>query len=447
MRLQSPWHPRFADIEGSPADRLVAALADDIVEGRLASGERLPAHRDLAYRLGMGLGSVTKAFAILERRGLIETVKGRGSFVATVEARRGSVINLAVNTPPMVVSEQMLAKSFAAITRKMDPAAFSLYPPLWGHSEHRRLMARWLAGLGLEADVNRLMLCGGAQQALAIALSVACKSGSLLLTEAVSYPGAIELARYQGYALTPLEMDIEGILPASLEKALQSEKKGNRPVVLYLTPTLQNPTTATMSLDRREQIVRLARRYDILIVEDDVYSIAAAATIPPLASLAPERTFYVNSLSKTLSPGLRIGVLIVPPNFVDQAETAQRTHSSRVSPLSCAIMAEWLSDGTIPLMLEAIEIEARRRIALARSIFGDELRAPAFSGFHVWLPMPRDTAERLYTSALACDVLITPIGAMAVDPKSTDCGIRLCLGGPAWSDLTSGLTTISNLLV
>ena len=92
MRLQSPWEPRLSGGTASACDRLVAALSEDIIAGRLEVGARLPAHRDLAWRLSIGLGTVTKAYGILERRGLVRSVNGRGTFVAVTEARNGAVI-------------------------------------------------------------------------------------------------------------------------------------------------------------------------------------------------------------------------------------------------------------------------------------------------------------------------------------------------------------------
>jgi len=120
MRLRSPWQPRLADMKGSPAERLVAALADDVIEGSLSTGERLPAHRDLAYRLGIGLGTVTKACAVLERRGLVRSVHGRGTFVAALQARSGPAIDLSINTPPRMLSERLLARTLVAVSRRID---------------------------------------------------------------------------------------------------------------------------------------------------------------------------------------------------------------------------------------------------------------------------------------------------------------------------------------
>lgn len=443
MLQKSSWQPRLAPSEGPPADRLIEALAADISDGKIEPGERLPAYRDLAYRLEIGLGSVTKAFSVLERRGLVETVRGRGTFVAAGRTCRDPSIDLSVNTPPKVLSERILARTMVTIVRKIDPDLLSSYSPPGGYDEHRQVMARWLADLGVSVEIDRLLLCGGAQQALKVAFSVACPPDGVILTEALSYPGAIRLARHAGYRLAPIEMDCEGILPHSLDRALRLHRDQCQGRVLYVTPTMQNPTTSTMSYDRRIEIVRLARKYDILIIEDDVYSISASTDLPALAVLAPERTFYVNSLSKTLCPGLRMGVLVPPAHFVRRAEMICGISSLTAPPLSGAVLTEWLSDGTAKSIREGIENEARRRVALARSVIGAELRTPDYSGFHAWLPMSVDQSEMVRNAVLQAGIVVTPFDAMSVDLNATSGGIRLCLGGPAFSDLSSALNVVA----
>jgi len=137
MRLQSPWQARLGDEkEGSPCDRLVAALSEDIADGQLEVGARLPAHRDLAWRLGIGVGTVTKAYGVLERRGLVRSVKGRGTFVAVAEARRGAFIDLSRNSPLPVITERccpVLWRQFPGVSmRRMFQSLSAGYPVIPG---------------------------------------------------------------------------------------------------------------------------------------------------------------------------------------------------------------------------------------------------------------------------------------------------------------------------
>jgi DNA-binding transcriptional MocR family regulator len=443
MRIRSPWKPYLSDRFTSPADRLVGALAEDILQGALESGARLPAHRDLADELKIGVGTVTKAYAVLERRGLVRTVKGSGTFVALTQSRKGPVIDLSRNVPPGAVTERLLGRTLTALAKRVDSGFFNDYPPLGGHAEHRRLLARWFASIGMHADPALLLLTNGARHALSLAFSVACGNGGTLLTETQTYPGALALAKYHGLNVVGIAMDGEGILPDALDKSLQSLHGSC--IALYTTPTMHNPTTATMSRARREAIVAICREHDIAIVEDDVYNLGIDPERVPLAMLAPERTFYANSLSKSLNPTLGIGGLVVPPSALQQTESVFRATSMVVSPLSCAVMEQWLIDGTAEAISLAIQHESGQRMDCVMSLLAGRVRAPNYPGHHLWMPMPLKEAKALQEAAAAFGILLTPPAMTAATSDVQESGIRICTGAVSLSDLTSALTTMARL--
>lgn len=445
MRLASPWKPRLAEGTALPYERLVAALADDIAEGSLTHGARLPPHRELAYQLGIGIGTVTKAYAVLERRGLVQSERGRGMFVAGLAPRPAEVIDLSVNLPPQMLSDRLLAATLASLARRLDAGTFGSYLPPAGRDDHRALLARWLAAQRLEAAPERLLICHGAQHAIAVAFAAAAPAGGVVLTEALTYPGAIMLARQRGDRLVGLELDGQGMRPDALEKALRSPACAEGPRLLYVTPSLHNPTAVTMGAGRREEIVRLCRAHDVIIVEDDIHAILVGPELLPLAMLAPERTLHVSGLSKTLSPGLRIGSLVVPPAFLDRALTALRATCTMASPLACLIMEQWLTDGTARSVAASIRTDAARRMDLARTLLRLDHRAGA-PGYHLWLPMPTARADSFAGAAMAKGIRVMPPRAPMVDTNAAEGGIRLSLGAPPFDTLRQSLTTLAGLL-
>lgn len=442
--LQSPWTPRLADIEANAAERLVLALADDIIEGRLTGGDRLPAHRDLAWKLGVGLGTVTKAYSVLERRGLTRSVKGRGTFVALQEAHKDRQFDLSSNAPPATLNARILAKTLTGIARRIDADHINLYAPPAGHLEHRRLLARWLETLGLTVDPSHLALTSGARQALALAFDLACGPKGLLLTERITYPGAIALARRNGYRMQGVEIDAEGMVPEALATALAGTTSRDGTAV-YLTPTLHNPTTVTMGTARRQAIADICRRAGVWIIEDGVYA-ASAEALPPLSSLAPDISFHVNGLSKSLGPGLQIGVLALPAGLHDTAEDLLQDMPMAPSALSCAVVEDWLTSGIISSIQRDLRHEARRRSSLAVSLLGTNRLGSHPDAYNVWLPMERDAAHRFAFAAAAMRIKLTPPESMLVNPDDQASGIRLCLGGPSFDDLTEALTLLAGLL-
>ncbi|MFM7608234.1 MAG: PLP-dependent aminotransferase family protein [Alphaproteobacteria bacterium] len=444
MRIVSPWKPRLEDMDGPASERLIEALAADILSDQLEDGARLPAHRDVAWKLKISVGSVTKAYRALQRRGLIASSKGSGTFVIGRRRTQGPVIDLSVNAPPAMLNERVLSSTLAMAARKVEAFYFLNYPPPAGHERHRTLMAGWLGGTGIDADPERLLLTSGAQQALAVAFATSSRPGGVILTERFTYPGALTLARVGNYRLMGVATDNEGMMPAALDAILAKTKK--TPSVLYLTPTLHNPTGTTMGLMRRHEIVKVCEKYDIIIIEDDVYGLLKNEDLPSLVNLAPERTVYVTSLSKCLCPGLRIGVLLVPPQLVQKALFTLHATGLSVSALSCTVVEQWLYDGTAENMLSSIGAEALRRLAIARRYLSRWMKEPSGKSFHIWLPMPRSQADRLVEGMAQEGVLLTAPASMLARETDNEAGLRLCLGVPSLDELHRALALLEQKL-
>ncbi|MFT8719943.1 PLP-dependent aminotransferase family protein [Acetobacter sp.] len=425
MRLQSLWEPYLTEGNASPAERLAEAVGNDILCGKLKVDERLPAHRDLAWRLGIGVGSVTRAYAILERRGLVRSVHGRGMFVAVRQENPGTRFDLATNMPPPMFSNRALASTLTRLAKQVDPDLFNVYPPVAGHLEHRRIMAHWLAGLGIDVAPEDLLLTSGAQQALNVALSVIRPSVTYAITEEQTYPGMLGAMRQSRLPVHGVMMDAEGILPTALDNILQ-RNRGERAVV-YLTPTMHNPTTATMELQRRQDIAALCKKFDALIIEDGVYVAERDPSRPSLMELAPERTFHVSSLSKILSPGLRIGALLPPACHMEDCLPALLASSLMIAPLSYAMMAQWMEDGTAESVRNALHREALRRQELVVSNLPEAVK-PRYHAFHAWLPMPAEQAARVTEHARHLGVSLPAATSFQAMDAPSNTGIRLALG-------------------
>lgn len=444
MRERSPWQPRLAAQTTSPTERLVQALSEDILSGLLPYGARLPAHRDLADTLSIGLGTVTKAYGILEKRGLVRSVKGSGMFVALANARSAEVIDLSQNTPPAALTARSLGATLTAIARRPDMDMFNFYAPPAGHDEHRRLLARWFTQLGVEANAEQLIITSGAQHALSVALSTVCKPFSTLYVEAQTYSGLIQLSRLLNLTLVGIPMDDDGMDAKALAAALDA--RGEHNAAVYVTPLLQSPSTRVMSLTRRHELVRVCRERKLFIIEDDVYRLTRNIAIPQITRLAPDITLYVNSLSKILNPALRIGGLLLPKALYAQGESMLRTTAIMVSPLSCAIMEQWLLDDTAETVTLAIEQETARRYALALDILGEDLYHSGLPSFHLWLPLSRENVHPFYEAALAAGIKVTSPASTEVTPFADQAGIRLCIGGPDMEQLTQALLIIKRVI-
>ncbi len=426
------WRPKLSASRSTPIyRRLVAAMAQDIESGRLAAGDRLPPQRDLAHALSISVGAVTRAYDDAAQRGLVAAHVGRGTFV--VDRSQGDavpegLIDLTINTAPIAPMDAMV-ETLASLRRQTAWQQRLDYQPPCGLDVDRRAGAAWLgrtAGFG-DLDWRRLICCSGTQNAMALALSALCKPGDAVLCDAATFPGIKALGAQQGYRLVAVDMDAQGARPASLDRAAAAS--GAR--IFYTLPTLQNPTARVMSRERRDDIVKIARARDLWIVEDDVYApYAQHLGVPPLAVLAPERTVYVSSLSKILSPGLRTGFLVAPAGDVfDRCLRALRALMHSPAGLGAAVATDWIESGRADDLARAVRTETSARTALALAALDGVADKPATAmSLHLWLPMRALDAERTVARALTVGVRLTPPAAFAVAESKMASGVRLCIG-------------------
>jgi DNA-binding transcriptional MocR family regulator len=221
---------------------------------------------------------VSRAYALAAERGLVVGEVGRGTFVRKpvqpegrlnpVNDGTGDVIKLTVNAPPDPSYGAVIAERLAKIAGRPNATAdLWAYTPKGGFPEHRAAGARWIEGVGLEASADRAILTGGAHQAIVVAFMAFARLGNEMLVEDLAYAGVCHIAERCGVRLRGLAMDDEGLCPDALDAACQAN--GSR--LLFVNPTVHNPTTATMSLERRRAIAALAHRHDLIVIEDDVY--------------------------------------------------------------------------------------------------------------------------------------------------------------------------------
>jgi DNA-binding transcriptional MocR family regulator len=418
-------------------------LAADIDRGGLARGARLPTQRALADEIGVGIGTVTRAYAEAEARGLIEAVVGRGSFVARTPAAAGSdgMIDLGRNVSPMAPAVAALRGAMTALARRGDLAQRLDYAPDAGFTADRRAGADWLRRMANfdGVDERRLIVTAGAQQAIAVALAALCRPGDALIVEAATFNGVKLVAAQMGLRITAAAMDAEGVTPDALDRA--AAQSGAR--VAYLQ-TFQNPTARVMSLQRRRDIVGVAKRRGLVLIEDDLYGPHVAELgLPPLAALAPDQVAYVSGLSKSTAPGVRTGYLVAPERHHAAALEALRASTFGAPTFGAALATQWIESGVAFEVFDAIRRELARRSELARTALAGHLAplAPSASP-HVWLPLGELDAERVAGQALRAGVKVTPPRAPFVDGVPVD-GLRLCLGAaPDLATLARGLAVV-----
>src|SRR5262245_39150537 len=448
------WSPEIRKRRGPLYLALADALAEDLAAGRIRPGTRLPTHRELADRLGVPIGTVTRGYAEAARRGLLSGEVGRGTFVrgtSSVEPAAptfgvpagADVIDLSLNHPPPL-PEGLVTRTLSSLARRSDLVHLFEYAPAEGAPVHREAGARWIAETGWRVAPDQVLVTGGSQHALTAVLAVAAGPGDIVLTEALTFAGVKALAGLLRLRLQGLPMDEHGLLPDAFETACQA----GGVKALYCIPTIQNPTGAVMPEARRRDVARIARAYGVLIVEDDVHGLLAPDAPPPIASFAPETSCYLLGTAKTLAPDLRTGFLAAPPALVPRLAAAVRATTWMASPLTAEVLSRWIADGTGQQILKQRRDEARSRQRLAAAALRGERLQGHPGAHHVWLHLPEPWRSETFTDEVRRrGVAVTPAQPFVVGRLPVPHAVRVCLGAqPDRARLERGLGVLTEVL-
>lgn len=423
------WYPDLSAFPGPKYQAVADALADAVDRGILRPGDRLPPQRALASRLGFDLTTITKAYDQARRNGLIDARGRAGSFI--LERPRASVpaahlVDTGMNCPPLVANgllQQAMGRAFQEVMA--DPDACSLqYQRPGGAPDVRTAGAILLDRVGLRAAPDQVVVTAGGQNALHAVLRAVAGPGDRIACAQFVYPGFRALAQRLSLELVPLsEITGEALKAACDEGPIRA---------LYVVPTNNNPTTETVPAVERERIAEAARRADIQILEDDAYGLLPDEPLPPVASFAPERSWYVLSTSKIISPALRVA-FVRAPGVAQALRLAADVHETAVMapPVNAAMVGRWLGDGTFDRLVSAIREEAAARQTLAESLLGQSSYVSHARGYHLWLTLPDQVRAGELSAALNAEGIgSVPSDRFAVGESSVQ-ALRISLGGQA----------------
>lgn len=415
------------------------AIVDCIEQGisnkHLASGEKLPPHRKLADTLGVTVSTVTRAYTEAEKRGLITSRVGSGSYVMSTrkywhfasDDADSPMINLSQSVPLRLDVDQKIAQCLLSI--QQDATLMSQLMDYQSESslvQHREIISEWCKKFGHDFNPLQMLLTLGGQHGIYSALQRLAQSEEHVAAAGLSYPGFINAARSLRIRAHAVDLDDQGIIPQALDALCRQYKIK----AVYLTPNEHNPTAAQMSVERRMEIVALAEKYDFHIIEDDVNLFDEEYSPKALVSLSPDRVIYIGSMSKILAGGLRMGFMHIPANlyqrFADGLHAQCWMLPTLMSELSCRIISSGIADDHIAKMRK--EILQRQRIV--DEIFVDIPHRKHKYGYYIWLPLPEHWRAQAFVSACIKQhvrIYNSEIFALANYPSMQ--AVRICLSG------------------
>lgn len=426
------------DRSDKPAYVAIAdAIAEDIRAGQLSANQKLPTLRDVAASMALNFTTVARGYAEAQRRGLIDSRPGHGTVVRagtrsapTSRPAMSPASDMSMNLPPEPGDAELLERfreGFASL-QTIDPYELLRYQEAGGQEQDRDAGVLWLADRVPGLDSNRLLLTPGIQGGLLAVFAMLARPGDVIACEALTYPGIKGVAVQLGIRLQGLEVDAEGLVPEAFAELCRTEP----PRALYCNPTLLNPTTAVMSLSRRQALVEIARQYAVPIIEDDAYGLLPSAGPPAIATLAPELCFYLCGFAKHVGAGLRIAYVAAPnARYASRLAATLRATAVMTSAPTATLATRWIHDGTATAATSAIREASRQRQQLAADTLRRARYAAHAEGFHLWLSVPPPWNRVEFAAHLRAHRISVVAADTFTVGLATPEAVRICLGGAA----------------
>ena len=412
--------------------QVATAIENAINDGTLAAGDKLPPQRILSYKLGVTVGTITRAYDELERRGCVNAKIGSGTFVKSDQAHPALInspeeahFDLRSANAPVLNQIDLMQSGLSELSQQPTILAQCLsYQSEIAFLSQRTRLATWLSHSNMNCDESQVLFTYGGQHAIQLTLQTLCLAGDTVLCEGLTFAGFSACCQLLQLKAIGLEMDHEGITISSLKAAI----KQSHPRALYLTPQVQNPTCVQLSLSRRNEIVAICQQHQIMIIEDDVQYLAPEDKLATFYQLAPDLTVYISSFSKTVSGGLRIGYLVTHSALRERMRLTLKANCWTVPTLQIELICRWLEHNKVSQLSEAISRDMKHRHQILEDVLHGFSILSQHSGYNAWLILPPHwRAVDFERFALHNKVLIRAAESFAIGRFPAPQAIRISL--------------------
>ncbi|MFP5261244.1 MAG: PLP-dependent aminotransferase family protein [Blastocatellia bacterium] len=366
-------------------------------------------------------------------------------------ASRPGILSFALGLPaPEFFPAEAYAQAAAQVLAN-EPRALQYGPPLQVPKTH---IVRLMAERGVRCSESQVLLTAGAQQGMNLLSRLLLEPGDQVIIEQKCYPGFRQV-------LDPFEPDILAV-PTDMDTGMDVQavesllERGAQPSLVYAIPEGQNPLAVSMNAVKREQLVELARQWQVPIIEDDAYGFLNynREVAKPMRALGADWVFYVGSFSKIMAPALRVGWLVVPEQFMAKLSIVKEASDIDTATFTQRIISAYLDTGELPAHLAFL----RSKYQLRRDTMLDALekhfpraaqwRTPA-SGVFIWVELPDeiDTTELLRLAIETAKVAFIPGSAFCVGGGNREMNsMRLNFSNCKPDDITEGIQRLARVI-
>lgn len=458
------WLPDISTGAGPVYLRLADSIETAISSGHLPPGTKLPPQRNLAFDIGVTIGTISRAYALVHERGLVAGEVGRGTYVLDRPEGRpveqtdpitqalagtrgldvpGDKIRFDTTAAPDVGQGEIIGQLLGDISRehRLEISSYSRsFPASWFLAGQA-----WLSRNDWQPAVESVVPTLGAHAAAVAIISAVTSPGDKIVFENLTYTQVSRATRLLGRRSVLVESDEQGVIPDDFERLCQQQ----HPRLAFLMPTAHNPTLATMPEERRRAIADIARRHSVWLIEDDIYGSLTEDPTPLMASIAPERTFLVGGLSKSVTAGVRGGWVACPPHFAQRIKVTHKMTTGGMPFILAETGARLVLGGhALALRRRSVE-EIRAREKLAReTLAGFEFTSHPHVPF-LWLKLPEPWLSGTFKNAAVAEgVLVDDEDEFkAARMDRTYHRVRVAFSSPQdRAEVAAGFTALRGLL-
>ncbi len=447
-----------------------------IEEGSLNPGDALPSERQTAERYSVSRSTVRRAWRELESMGYIAwadqsspTVVGPSAWPQRVE--RSAMGRVSSTSQPGFLSDLMQAAvsparyNFeigmpdpdllpVADFQRIMHELFSYpsrdvfgYSPTSGLNRVRQaLREEYLARRQFDPALDQILVTAGSLQGLNLLTRLWVNPGDVIVTENPTFAGALHVFRAYGAHIVGIPIDGEGLQVDLLDAVV---RRGPRPKFLYIQPIAQNPTGVSLSPARRRLLLEWASESRLPIIEDDAYGFLSGS--PPLAATPGSRVVYLNTLSKILSPGIRVGLLVAPPDLIRQLVSLKQLSDLHTSTLSQLVAEGWLRMGDVDTHISRARAIYASRLKTALKVLEMTRVLSPFTksglGFYLFARLETETSTNfLHQEGSRQDVLFAPGEPFGAGPADFRQWIRIAVGAQPTAQIETGLRRLARMV-
>jgi DNA-binding transcriptional MocR family regulator len=454
------WLPDLSDGAGPLYARIAERIEKDIELGVLAAGTKLPPQRNLAFDVGVTIGTVSRAYALARERGLVSGEVGRGTYVLghdgpagapTADARPAALGRSAVETVLRMDSTAATDIGQAAAIGPVVAQVFAAEP--YRTNDYTRAItdgwreagSTWLSTGGWRPEPESIVPVQGVLSGIESVIGAVTAPGDRIAFEDLSYGALARGAVLMGRRAIKVRGGDEGIDPEDFRSVCARE----HPKMLVVVPTFNNPTLSVMPARNRRRIAEIAREHNVWIVEDNIYGDALEDAPPPFASIHPEQTIHLSGVSKTLCAGLRAGWASCPPSLTARLVNAKKLITGGISFAMTEATARLVLSGEAARLKAHVLDETRARLEIAREVMaGHDFRSDPHCSY-IWLQLPDPWLPGTFKkAALERGILIDDADAFRVGQGDLACHrVRIGFSSPrSREEVRQGFETLNLLL-